>query len=79
MFPKILTYYYTSCYPSYSYPKSFPFALKSNFAFEIHCKKHLPTPKTTATQPSTVVIDGKSLSVECCLEPKNALWHQVTV
>ena len=37
------------------------------------------TPKTTATQPSTVVIDGKSLSVECCLEPKDALWRQVTV
>ena len=31
------------------YQKSLPFALKSTFTFEIHCKKHLiPTPKTTA-------------------------------
>ena len=29
-----------------NYPKSLPFALKSTFALEIHCKKHLPTPKT---------------------------------
>ena len=29
------------------YQKSLPFALKSTFTFEIHCKKHLiPTPKT---------------------------------
>ena len=30
------------------YQKSLPFALKSIFTFQIHCKKHLiPTPKTT--------------------------------
>lgn len=28
------------------YPKSLLFALKITFVFEIHCKKHLPTPKT---------------------------------
>ena len=33
-------------YVKANYPKSLPFALKSTFALEIHCKKHLPTPKT---------------------------------
>ena len=31
-------------YVKANYPKSLPFALKSTFALEIHCKKHLPTP-----------------------------------
>ena len=28
-----------------NYPKSLPSTLKGTFALEIHCKKHLPTPK----------------------------------
>ena len=40
-----------------NYPKSLPFALKSAFAFEIHCKKHSTTLKTTAKRPSTLVTD----------------------
>ena len=40
-----------------NYPKSLPFALKSAFAFEIHCKKHSATLKTTAKRPSTLVTD----------------------
>ena len=47
-----------------NYPKSLPLAHKGTFAFEIHWKKDLSTPKTTAKQSSTLVIDGKSLSVE---------------
>ena len=43
------------CYLDYrsyledSYPKSLPLALKITFAFEIHCKKHLPTLKTSVS------------------------------
>ena len=40
-----------------NYPKSLPFALKSAFAFKIHCKKHSATLKTTAKRPSTLVTD----------------------
>ena len=32
-----------------NYPKSLPFALKITLAFEIHCKKHLPTLKTSVS------------------------------
>ena len=31
-----------------NYPNSLPFVLKSTFTFEIHCKKHLSTPKKAA-------------------------------
>lgn len=32
-----------------NYPKSLPFTLKITFAFEIHCKKYLPTLKTSVS------------------------------
>ena len=32
-----------------NYPESLPFALKITFASEIHCKKHLPTIKTSVS------------------------------
>ena len=46
-----------------NYPKSLPLALKSTFAFKIHCYKHLPTPKKTAKQPSALVIWEIAFSV----------------
>ena len=43
LLPRFSLIYYKA-----NYPKSLPFSLKSTFAFEIHCKKHLPTPKEAA-------------------------------
>ena len=40
-----------------NYPKSLPFTLKGTFALEIHCKKHLPTPKTAVKKPSQYKYD----------------------
>ena len=71
-FARVFCYLDFRSYLKADYPKSIPFALKSTFAFEIHCKKHLPTPKRTAKPPSTLIIDGKPLSVKCCLKTKKA-------
>ena len=40
-----------------NYPKSLPFTLKGTFALEIHCKKHLPTPKTAVKKPNQYKYD----------------------
>ena len=41
----VFCYFGFRSYVMANYPKSLPFALKSTFALEIHCKKHLLTPK----------------------------------
>ena len=71
-FARVFRYLDFRSYLKANYPKSLPFAYKSTLALEIHCKKHLPTAKMTAKQPSTLIIDGKTLSVKCRLETKNA-------
>ena len=58
-FARVFCYLDFRSYLKADYPKSLPLALESTFAFGVCCKKHLPTPKTTAKQPSTLIIDGK--------------------
>ena len=43
-------------YLKVNYPKSLPFAPKSTLTSEIHCKKHLPTPKTGAKKTKPIEI-----------------------
>ena len=49
-----------------NYPNSLPFVLKSTFTFEIHCKKHLSTPKKAAKK-----IKGMQDTLRCLPENTN--------
>ena len=62
-------------YRKANYPKSLPFAPKSTFAFEIHFKKHLPTPKTTVK--NSLVIDMMRNSLQSNVAYKQKIFCDV--
>ena len=59
-------YFDFDSYLKANYPNSLPFVLKSTFTFEIHCKKHLSTPKKAAKK-----IKGMQDTLRCLPENTN--------
>ena len=56
------------------YPKSLPFAVKSTCPFEIHCKKHLSTPKTAGK--TTKPIADMTKARHSSMLPGSKNWRQ---
>ena len=59
----VFCYFDFDSYLKANYPNSLPFVLKSTFTFEIHCKKHLSTPKKAAKK-----IKGMQDTLRCLPE-----------